>query len=62
MVRGGDLVKINLGSISEDDLLCVDGVINCGISDNLCEIIVDDGERGGTSACSPRPAPSKKSH
>jgi ABC-2 type transport system ATP-binding protein len=46
MVRMGDLVKIEFkGTISEDDLLRADGVINYGISGNLCEIIVDDGER-----------------
>jgi hypothetical protein len=42
----GDLVKIEFkGTISEDELLRADGVINYGISGNLCEIIVDDGER-----------------
>jgi ABC-2 type transport system ATP-binding protein len=46
MVRIGDLVKIEFkGKILEDDLLRADGVINFAISDNLCEIIVDDGER-----------------
>ena len=46
MVRMGDLVKIEFrGKISEDDLLRADGVINYGIAGNLCEIIVDDGER-----------------
>jgi ABC-2 type transport system ATP-binding protein len=46
MVRIGDLVKIEFkGKISEDELLRADGVINFTISDNLCEIIVDDGER-----------------
>jgi ABC-2 type transport system ATP-binding protein len=46
MVRIGDLVKIEFnGKISEDELLRADGVINFAISDNLCEIIVDDGER-----------------
>jgi hypothetical protein len=42
----GDLVKIEFrGTISEDELLRADGVINYGISGNLCEIIVDDGEK-----------------
>lgn len=46
MVRIGDLVKIEFkGMISEDDLLRADGVINFAISENLCEIIVDDGEK-----------------
>ena len=46
MVRIGDLVKIEFnGKISEDELLRADGVINFAISDNLCEIIVDDGEK-----------------
>jgi ABC-2 type transport system ATP-binding protein len=46
MVRIGDLVRIEFkGKISEDELLRADGVINFAISDNLCEIIVDDGER-----------------
>ena len=46
MVRVGDVVRIEFqGTISEDDLLRADGVINHSISRNLCEIIVDDGER-----------------
>jgi ABC-2 type transport system ATP-binding protein len=46
MVRIGDLLKIEfIGRISEDELLRADGVINFAISDNLCEIIVDDGEK-----------------
>jgi ABC-2 type transport system ATP-binding protein len=46
MVRMGDLVKIEFkGTISEDGLLRADGVVSYGISGNLCEIIVDDGER-----------------
>jgi ABC-2 type transport system ATP-binding protein len=46
MVRMGDLVKIEFkGTISEDNLLRAEGVISYGISGNLCEIIVDDGER-----------------
>jgi hypothetical protein len=39
-------VKIEFkGAIAEDELLRADGVINFTISNNLCEIIVDDGER-----------------
>ena len=46
MVRIGDVVKIEFkGLIVEDDLLHAEGVINFSISDNLCEIIVDEGER-----------------
>ena len=46
MVRMGDLIKLEfMGTISEDELLRANGVINYGISGNLCEIIVDDGER-----------------
>jgi len=46
MVRMGDLIKLEFkGTISEDELLRANGVINYGISGNLCEIIVDDGER-----------------
>ena len=46
MVRVGDVVRVEFqGTISEDDLLRADGVINYSISRNLCEIIVDDGER-----------------
>jgi ABC-type multidrug transport system ATPase subunit len=46
MVRMGDLVKIEFkGTISEDALLRSEGVISYSISGNLCEIIVDDGER-----------------
>jgi len=46
MTRMGDVVKIEfMGTISEDELLRAEGVINYGISGNLCEIIVDDLER-----------------
>jgi ABC-2 type transport system ATP-binding protein len=46
MVRIGDLVKIEFkGTISEDELLRSEGVINYGISGGLCEILVDDGEK-----------------
>jgi len=46
MVRMGDLIKLEFkGTISEDELLHANGVINYGLSGNLCEIIVDDGEK-----------------
>jgi hypothetical protein len=39
-------VKIEFhGRISEDEILRAEGVINYSIAGNLCEIIVDDGER-----------------
>ena len=46
MVRVGDLIRIKFkGNISEEDLLHAEGVINYSITDNLCEIMVDDSER-----------------
>jgi ABC-2 type transport system ATP-binding protein len=46
MVRIGDRVKVEFkGRIQEDEGLRADGVINFTISDSLCEIVVDDGER-----------------
>ncbi len=46
MVRIGDVIKIEFkGTISEDELLRADGVINFTVSANRCEIIVDNGER-----------------
>jgi ABC-2 type transport system ATP-binding protein len=46
MVRIGDVVKVEFnGLIMEEDLLHAEGVINFSISDNLCEIIVDEGEK-----------------
>jgi hypothetical protein len=46
MVRIGDRIKIEFqGRIQEDELLRAEGVINFTISDNRCEIVVDDGER-----------------
>jgi ABC-2 type transport system ATP-binding protein len=46
MVRIGDLVKIEFqGKISEDELMRAEGVINYTLSDNLCEVIVDEGEK-----------------
>ncbi len=46
MVRIGDSVKIEFeGRISEDEILRAEGVINYSISGNLCEIIVDEGEK-----------------
>jgi len=46
MVRIGDQLKIEFkGTIQEDELLHADGVINFTINGNLCEILVDDGEK-----------------
>jgi ABC-2 type transport system ATP-binding protein len=46
MVRIGDRLKIEFkGSIQEEELLRADGVINFTISNNLCEIVVDEGEK-----------------
>ena len=46
MVRIGDRLRIEFkGTIQEDELLRADGVINFTISNSLCEIVVDDGER-----------------
>jgi len=46
MVRIGDLLKIKFkGKISEDELLHAEGVINFTISEEFCEIMVDDIER-----------------
>jgi ABC-2 type transport system ATP-binding protein len=46
MVRIGDVIKIEYnGLILEDQLLHAEGVINFSISDNICEMIVDDGEK-----------------
>jgi ABC-2 type transport system ATP-binding protein len=46
MVRIGDRLKVEFnGTIHEDELLRADGVINFTISNSLCEIMVDDGER-----------------
>jgi ABC-2 type transport system ATP-binding protein len=46
MVRIGDRLKIEFeGRIQEEELLRADGVINFSISDHLCEMVVDDGER-----------------
>jgi ABC-2 type transport system ATP-binding protein len=46
MVRIGDVVRVEFkGLIMEEDLLHAEGVINFSISDNLCEIIVDEGEK-----------------
>jgi ABC-2 type transport system ATP-binding protein len=45
MVRLGDLVRIEFGGrFPEDGLLHVDGVISYTVSDNLCEVLVDEGE------------------
>jgi len=46
MVRVGDVVRIEFkGRIAEEDLLHADGVINFSVSGNLCEAIVDEGEK-----------------
>lgn len=46
MVRIGDLLKIEFkGKVSEEELMRADGVINYTISDNVCEVIVDDAEK-----------------
>jgi len=46
LVRIGDVVRIEFkGRILEEALLRADGVINFTISGNLCEIIVDEGEK-----------------
>ena len=45
MVRIGDLVRIEFrGRIAEEELLHTEGVINFTVSDDHCEILVDDGE------------------
>ena len=46
MVRIGDMVKIEFkGKIPDDGLALVDGVINYTVSDGLCEVLVDEGEK-----------------
>jgi len=46
MVRIGDQLKIEFrGKIQEEELLRTEGVINFTISDNLCEIVVDESEK-----------------
>ncbi len=46
MVKIGDLLRIEFrGRIQEDELLHADGVINYTVSDEVCEILVDDGEK-----------------
>ena len=46
MVRIGDLVRIEYkGKVSEDELVRAEGVINYTLSDNFCEIMVDEGEK-----------------
>ena len=46
LVRIGDLITIEFhGKLSEDGLQRADGVINYVISDSLCEILVDEGEK-----------------
>jgi ABC-2 type transport system ATP-binding protein len=46
LVRIGDLIRVEFhGKLSEDGLQHADGVINYAISDSLCEILVDEGEK-----------------
>lgn len=46
VVRVGDMIRIHFeGSISEEELLRMEGVINYSISNESCEIMVDDAER-----------------
>jgi len=46
MVRIGDLIRIEYaGRIEEEDLLHAEGMINYSVSDGVCEILVDDGEK-----------------
>ena len=46
MVRMGDTIRIEFkGKILEEELLRVDGVINSSVQNNLCEVMVDEGER-----------------
>jgi ABC-2 type transport system ATP-binding protein len=45
MVRVGDLIRIEFkGRILEEEILRSEGVINFSVSENVCEIMVDDGE------------------
>jgi hypothetical protein len=45
MVRIGDLVRIEFrGRIAKEELLHAEGVMNFTVSDDHCEILVDDGE------------------
>ena len=46
MVRLGDLIRIEFrGRFSEDGLQWAEGVINYTVSDGVCEILVDEGEK-----------------
>ena len=46
MVRIGDTVRIEFqGKIPEDELRRADGVINYSVTDGVCDIIVDEGEK-----------------
>lgn len=46
MVRMGDIIKIEFeGRVYEDELGRLEGVINYSVTDGLCEVIVDEGER-----------------
>jgi len=42
----GDIIKIEFeGKLFEDELGRIEGVINYSVTDGLCEMIVDEGER-----------------
>jgi ABC-2 type transport system ATP-binding protein len=46
MVRIGDTVRIEFrGRVAEDGLAQLEGVINHTVSDGLCEVLVDEGEK-----------------
>jgi ABC-2 type transport system ATP-binding protein len=46
LVRIGDLIRVEFkGSVSEEILRDLDGVINLTVTENVCEILVDDGEK-----------------
>lgn len=46
MIRMGDIIKIEFeGKLFEDELGRIEGVINYSVTDGLCEMIVDEGER-----------------
>lgn len=46
MVRIGDVIRIEFeGRVPEDEVSRADGVINHSITDGLCEVVVDEGEK-----------------
>jgi ABC-2 type transport system ATP-binding protein len=46
MVRMGDTIRIEFkGKILEEEVARIDGVINYSIQNNLCEVMVDEGEK-----------------